>query len=218
MNAHAYHRYGHWIVATFVGLVLSGAVLAGIDKIALSAEGTGPEVIGVTETESSAEKGATPPKGQHYVGKNTCAACHFSKYRVWKHEKHALGFEILPKKYRKDSKCLICHTTGYGEPTGYKDVSTPQLAGITCESCHGPGSEHVKLAQKLFLGAEVEVTLETEKKIRDSIALFLEKHTVESEEAERQARQSIHRIRPGNACVQCHTSKAHQAHLDYDKE
>jgi len=207
MNACWNHRYGQVIVALLVGLTLSGFALFCTGLVAFGAE----------ETESTGKE-ATPPKGQHYVGKNTCAACHYSKYRIWKHEKHALAFEILPQKYRKDPKCLNCHTTGYGEATGYKDATTPQLAGITCESCHGPGSGHSKMAQKLFLGAEAEVTLEDEQKIRDSIALFLEKHTAESEEAEKQARNSIYRIHTGNVCVQCHTTKAHQAHLDYDKE
>jgi hypothetical protein len=212
MNARWNHRYGQVLIALLAGLVLSGFAVFFTGQIA-----SGVEENVFTETRSSETK-ATPPNGQHFVGKNTCAACHYDKYRIWKQDKHALGFEILPKKYREDPKCLICHTTGYGEPTGYKDASTPHLAGTTCESCHGPGSEHVKLAQKLFLGAETEVSLETEQKIRNSIELFLEKHTAESEEAEKQARKSIHLIRPGNACVQCHTSKAHQVHLSYDKE
>jgi hypothetical protein len=215
MNARWNHRYGYVIVATLAALMLGGGVLSGTGKITFGAEEKAEEKA---EEIGSTEKGVMPPKDQHYVGTNTCAACHYSQYRIWKQDKHALGFEILPKKYREDPKCLICHTTGYGEPTGYKDASTPHLAGTTCESCHGPGSEHAKLAQKLFLGVEAEVTLEAEKKIRDSIALFLEKHTVESEEAKKLARSSIFRIQPGNACVKCHTTMAHRAHMDYDKE
>jgi hypothetical protein len=186
--------------------LLGGLFLIGAGTIAFGAE------------EKAQEQEAMPPKNQHYVGKNTCAACHYSQYRIWKLDKHAIAFDILPKKYRKDPKCLVCHTTGYGEPTGYKDESTPQLAGTTCETCHGPGSEHAKLAQKLFLGAETDITLEAEQRIRDSIELFLEKDTQESRKAVIQARSSIFRIRPGNACVKCHTSKAHKAHMEYDKE
>jgi len=223
MNGQWNHRYGHAMVAALAGLLFARQALLGIGgmfvagAIAFGAPEKGAPEKGTPDKEAQ-EKEATPPKGQHYVGKNTCAACHYSMYRVWKHDKHAVGLDILPKKYHGDPKCLVCHTTGYGEPTGYKDASTPQLAGITCESCHGPGSAHAKLAQKLFLGNEANITLEAEKKIRGSIALFLEKHTVESEEAEAQARSSIFRIQPGNACVKCHISKAHRAHPDYDKE
>jgi mono/diheme cytochrome c family protein len=216
MNTCWKHRYGQLFFTMLAGFILVGFVIFLSIQLAFGVEET--VASGEAEETGTTEKEAAPPKGQHYVGRNTCAACHYDKFRAWKHDKHALGIEILPQKYRQDPKCLICHTTGYGEPTGYKDASTPQLAGITCESCHGPGSEHAKLAQKLFLGAQFEVTAETEQKIRNSIALFLEKNTVESKEAKKQARNSIYRIRPGNACVQCHTSKAHQAHMEYDKE
>jgi hypothetical protein len=212
MSAHLNHRFGQVIVAMLASFILCGFALFYTGLIAFSAEETESIEKGATEKE------AKPPKDQKYVGKNTCAACHYAKYRTWKLEKHASAFEILPQKYRKDPKCLPCHTTGYGEPTGYKDASTPHLAGITCETCHGPGSEHSKLAMKLFLGAEAEVTLETEQEIRNSIELFLKKHTVESEKAEKQARDSIYRFRSDILCIHCHTSKAHQAHLDYEKE
>jgi hypothetical protein len=216
MNARWKNQYGQVIAALLTGPLLIGFAILGTGQTGAGVQEAEAAEVGSTASASGSE--VTPPKGQHYVGKNTCAACHFDKYRTWKHEKHALAFEILPLKYRQDPKCLICHTTGYGESTGYKDVTTPHLAGITCESCHGPGSEHVKLAQKLFLGAEAEVSLETEAKIRNSIELFLEKRTAASEEARKQAMNSIYRIRPGNACVQCHTTKAHQAHLYYDKD
>ena len=43
--------------------------------------------------------------------------------------------------------CLPCHTVGFGDPTGYvDDGSTPHLAGVQCENCHGSGADHVNLA------------------------------------------------------------------------
>ncbi len=170
-------RSGRTIAASMVGISL--LVLA----IALLAN---PEA-GV------AEVAATPPPNQEYVGQKKCAACHFPQFRVWKQDGHAKAFEILPAKYREDAECLTCHTTGFGTPTGYKDASMKHLAGVTCESCHGPGSEHAKLAQKFV---EEEITPEAEKKVRDS----------------------IYKIQPGNVCIKCHEAKRHKAHQDYDKE
>ena len=47
-----------------------------------------------------------------------------------------------------NTSCLLCHSTG-GNPrvdgyTGATDTTVAEL-GIACESCHGPGEEHVRL-------------------------------------------------------------------------
>lgn len=137
---------------------------------------------------------AEVPKDQTYVGSKKCASCHFKQYMVWRKSDHATkAFKSLSAKYKKDASCLKCHTTGFGEATGFKNAkSTPNLAGTTCEACHGPGSKHAEIAEKFG-----------KKKL--------------SAEDEKEVRGSIHKIRPDNACVQCHQSKAHQPHPKYDK-
>jgi Cytochrome c554 and c-prime len=96
-----------------------------------------------------------------YVGAKKCRGCHLKQFQTWETTKMAKSFELLrtgvaagaktkagldPKKdYTHDEKCLGCHTTGYGKPGGFVSAEkTPELVGVQCESCHGPGSEYLK--------------------------------------------------------------------------
>lgn len=128
-----------------------------------------------------------PPADQTYTGIKACASCHFDQYMKWKKSKHAAAFEVLTAKYQKDEKCIKCHTTGYGEATGFKNLAeTPQLAGTGCEQCHGPGSIHDKIAQKY---AKVKTL---------------------SAEQDKEVRGSIWRVLPNNVCVECHIVQGHK--------
>jgi hypothetical protein len=137
-----------------------------------------------------------PPSGQTYVGSKACSACHFKQFTSWKKTKHSKdAWESVPAKYQADPECVKCHTTGYGQPSGFKDVATtPNLVGTACEACHGPGSEHEKICKP-----------------------FLNKKTLSPEE-EKSARDSIYKIQPKNVCVACHIVQGHVEHPKYDKK
>ena len=81
-----------------------------------------------------------------YVGSNTCAACHPSSHKVWSDSAHAKAFETLKiKESSSDPKCIKCHTVGFGEESGYqRKFEDTRMVNVGCESCHGPGSEHVR--------------------------------------------------------------------------
>ena len=53
------------------------------------------------------------------------------------------------KDYTEDKNCVSCHTTGFGTEDGY-DIEDPSkyFVGVTCESCHGPGSEYRLIHRK----------------------------------------------------------------------
>ncbi len=137
---------------------------------------------------------AQPPAGQTYVGARECAACHFEQYQIWKTTPHAKAFTILPAKYQTDASCLKCHATGFGQPTGFKSLQeTPMLAANTCENCHGPGSEHAKVAKSF---GQKKLTPQEDKYVRSTIYL----------------------MQPKNVCVECHLATSHKKHPPYDKQ
>lgn len=136
-----------------------------------------------------------PPAGQTYTGSKACASCHFKQFTAWKKTKHAKeAWESVPEKYRADKECLPCHSTGYGQETGFKDAeSSANLVGTGCEACHGPGSEHDKVAKEFK--DKKKLSPEEDKKVRDS----------------------IYKILPNNVCAACHASQGHVAHPKYEK-
>jgi len=88
-----------------------------------------------------------------YVGSATCASCHFDEHRRWAESAHAGAFETLSRANARsaqgdaqgDPNCQKCHTTGFGQPTGWTEGHA-DLQAVGCESCHGPGADHVAAA------------------------------------------------------------------------
>lgn len=95
-----------------------------------------------------------------YVGAKKCKACHLKEFKSWSETKMSNAFELLKpgvsaasktkakldpaKDYTRDASCLPCHTTGYGKLGGFVDIATtPDLAGVQCEMCHGPGGTYI---------------------------------------------------------------------------
>ena len=81
-----------------------------------------------------------------YVGSSSCAQCHVEETHIWKKSGHGHAFQTLVNKGSDaDPTCIGCHTVGFGEPSGYqRSFGTSKLTDVGCESCHGPGSEHVR--------------------------------------------------------------------------
>ena len=81
-----------------------------------------------------------------YAGNFKCRLCHreFFVGRKQDPHDHTLA-KVIKAGHAKNSKCLGCHSTGYGVKGGFKSpILTPQLANVQCEGCHGPGSEHIR--------------------------------------------------------------------------
>jgi hypothetical protein len=80
-----------------------------------------------------------------YVGTESCIGCHLQSHQIWEHTGHAHAFATLQEKGADaDPNCIGCHTVGLGTPSGYRrEFGDRRLVNVGCESCHGPGSEHV---------------------------------------------------------------------------
>lgn len=92
-----------------------------------------------------------------YVGASKCAICHRTEkqgeqYPLWEKSKHATSFQALSSPQAvtyaqsagvsnptENELCLKCHAPLFNKAPELK------AEGITCEVCHGPGSEYRKL-------------------------------------------------------------------------
>lgn len=93
-----------------------------------------------------------------YVGVDKCKICHRSKargaqYTKWKQRKHSQSYEVLTQDKAQEvakqmgienpaesPECLKCHAPLYNKALEFKEE------GVTCEVCHGPGSEYKSLS------------------------------------------------------------------------
>jgi hypothetical protein len=93
-----------------------------------------------------------------FNGAKSCADCHEKSYAVWKKSKHGKAWESLVEKSNParnfDPECIACHTDGWNpkELLPYQhgfasEEKTPNLVNVGCESCHGPGENHIKAEQ-----------------------------------------------------------------------
>lgn len=79
-----------------------------------------------------------------YIGADKCKMCHNKpekgeQYNKWKAGPHANAMSSLSAEEAKDPKCLKCHSTAAAVDA--KMIATLTAAeGVSCESCHGPGS------------------------------------------------------------------------------
>lgn len=99
------------------------------------------------------------PSPPLYVGAASCLACHAEQHGPWSGTLHAGAFDTLVAGGAGGNElCFPCHAVGYGMPSGFVDqATTPHLAGVQCEGCHGPGSNHVLDPE----GAALEVSYDS---------------------------------------------------------
>ncbi|HKQ90423.1 MAG TPA: multiheme c-type cytochrome [Blastocatellia bacterium] len=104
--------------------------------------------IDVVQTRLAEEEAAAiagKPLNTPFALSESCAQCHKVEYEVWKNSRHSHAFAALEEKQRMfDVNCIGCHSLGYRDQGFVSVKATPEFANVHCESCHGPGGEHIK--------------------------------------------------------------------------
>lgn len=109
-----------------------------------------------------------------YVGASKCKSCHNKENQggindKWGELRHSHAFEVLAtpealalgkkvgiKKPQEADDCLKCHVTAFKAPKEKLHKRFKPNLGVQCETCHGPGSEHVKTRLKVAKENKVE--------------------------------------------------------------
>ena len=100
------------------------------------------------------------------VKEKMCTMCH-SKDKVgdqvgkWKEGPHAKAFESLKTDKAKEvaakmgiddpttaGQCLKCHSTAYGFTETVQTKMVDVEDGVTCQTCHGPGKDYIRVHSK----------------------------------------------------------------------
>lgn len=84
-----------------------------------------------------------------FLGVGACQTCHAEAFEVYTHTGHAHAYSTLASQFvHRDTNCVGCHVTGFGEPGGFEGVrvrgASVDLIDVQCEACHGPGVNHAR--------------------------------------------------------------------------
>jgi predicted CXXCH cytochrome family protein len=79
----------------------------------------------------------------------TCGNCHADYQADWVTTAHADAWATLQANSANQASCNGCHTVSdrgnaATDPAGYPKVADEAYHDVQCESCHGPGLEHVE--------------------------------------------------------------------------
>jgi len=90
------------------------------------------------------------PNGLKYTGSESCKPCHEYEYEKWSSGAHAHAYATLERAGSQfDPECVVCHVVGMEYVSGFvSGQKTGYLKNVGCESCHGPGSEHIRTLGK----------------------------------------------------------------------
>jgi Cytochrome c554 and c-prime len=86
-----------------------------------------------------------------YIGAKKCKMCHNKaekgeQYNKWMEGPHANAMKSLEGDDAKNPDCLKCHATVYAVNEDLLTEDITDAEGVSCESCHGPGSVYKSMS------------------------------------------------------------------------
>lgn len=104
-----------------------------------------------------------------YVGATKCKMCHNKpekgdQFAKWAASPHAKAMSVLKGDEAKNPKCIKCHSTAASVDAGML-AGIPVEEGVSCESCHGPGSiyKSATIMKNMELAMSKGLVMPTEK-------------------------------------------------------
>ena len=136
-------------------------------------------VLGVVAVLSQPSQPASNERAPNkYIGSKKCKSCHDKaetgdQYGAWSNAKHSHAYEVLGTDAAKQvaadlgiedplkaDQCLKCHVTAHGvDPKQIKKGFKVEM-GVQCETCHGPGDDHLKARFKAAAAEDTSGKLE----------------------------------------------------------
>lgn len=97
-----------------------------------------------------------PSNAANFIGfadgetnKTVCGSCHVTQQAKWEVTAHADAWETLEASGRMQGFCQACHTVSNlgnsvtDTTAGWRSTKDERYHDVQCESCHGPGLQHV---------------------------------------------------------------------------
>jgi predicted CXXCH cytochrome family protein len=144
-------------------------------------------------------------------GLPVCGNCHVGQNAEWQETAHSNAWNDLQDSGHATESCEGCHTVGANgnlvveQNVGWTATADPRYWDVQCESCHGPGLEHVTNPDATQPLASIKVGVDLESGCGECHQ-GVHNPFVEEWSQSRHANESNHAIE-NESCQGCHEGK-----------
>jgi predicted CXXCH cytochrome family protein len=142
-----------------------------------------------------------------------CGNCHIGVQSEWENTVHADAYATLDNNPGAQPFCYTCHTVSengnpVAEPAGWSVAEDPAYHDVQCESCHGPGLEHVQNPDASQPLVSLAVTIPLEDATNGCAECHSGTHHPFAEEWSQSGHATLHPSASTNpSCQPCHSGQ-----------